>query len=449
MKNVDVIAKNHLFLVAMSLLLPTITSAADSVESNSSTTFPPYNKQQQLQMAVAESLTGGTALLIQDVHPWQTNSIETVLDSWGIDYDIINSTSIAGATLEDYKFIIIASDQPQTFYDNYNAEKEKFATYLRNGGTLEFHAADQGWQSGRWYRLPGGITHEHHSDSSNTIYDDDFDSDNTATLRNKHPIVASMRTPFSGSSASHGHFSNLNVIRSNILIITRDGQNLPTTIEYSYGGGKGRVIATTNTIEFYYGRNSEMKSMLPNLIEYTALKSKMKLDFEGWGWSNPLTTDMYVSQVFLDPKYDLYFNDKAHLGIDIGASVNAPVFSICKGHVVGSPSSVVDDSKGAFLARLTVQCDTGNFAIVYGHITNPKVSLAEGTPVDENQQIAEVRAGASGNSHLHLGINVTGEVYFKGTTWGFGQSPATATFQQVMSHGWRDPVSYLRANNGP
>ena len=102
---------------------------------------------------------GSQVLLIQDAAPWGSVANETVLDANGIAYDVINSSSIAGTDFMGYRVVLVASDQPTSFYTVVASNQSKFDTYVGAGGVLEFHAAGWGWNSGdaSLVTLPGGM----------------------------------------------------------------------------------------------------------------------------------------------------------------------------------------------------------------------------------------------------------------------------------------------------
>ena len=167
------------------------------------------------------------------------------------------------------------------------------------------------------------------------------------------------------------------------------------------------------------------------------------VDFSKLGWVNPLEKKyMYISSCFLDPNYEKDFPCRTHIGIDLKAQANSIVKSICKGSVIGQPSSVIKDN--VWDSRIVIKCDEG-FSVVYGHITNPQISLNDGKRVEKDIPIAMV-GNMGGNSHLHFGINIHGDIYFdqksknKCDWWGFGQCPNTEPREVIFDHGWVDPV---------
>ncbi|MFB3897577.1 MAG: kelch repeat-containing protein, partial [bacterium] len=197
------------------------------------------------------NLIPATVLLLQDTHPWDTYSLESVLDANGIFYTIASSADIPTINLTPYKIVMIASDQSSTFYATYLANTAKFDSYVANGGILEFHACSFGWNDGNFLGpLVGGVT-------INWVYEN-YNSITDAA----HPAVHGVPDLIYGSSASHGDFDNL---ISGTDIITRElNRNQPTLIEYKYG--TGRVLASTQPLEYGYAYDQESGPILNNLI---------------------------------------------------------------------------------------------------------------------------------------------------------------------------------------
>jgi len=197
--------------------------------------------------------------LFKNVDAWDYPANEVILKRYGIPYDLYNSTDMGTVDLSKYGKVIIASDQNQTFYDAANASRTWFEDYAENGGVLEIHAADMGWNSGQWIDdLPGGITYT--SGSRNTIN----------IIVNHHPLV---RTPNTitdpeldnwGSSA-HGFFT---AYPSGTLEILEEATDFnPVYIEVPFGSGV--ILASSQTLEYGYGVDPN-SFILENSILYLA-----------------------------------------------------------------------------------------------------------------------------------------------------------------------------------
>jgi len=72
-------------------------------------------------------------LLIQDYLPWYSNANIEELNALGITYDSINSNSLPDIDLNNYKAIIITSDQPAGFYDIIRQHKTRWDAFVNNG----------------------------------------------------------------------------------------------------------------------------------------------------------------------------------------------------------------------------------------------------------------------------------------------------------------------------
>ncbi|HOX76875.1 MAG TPA: hypothetical protein PLW31_02450 [Bacteroidales bacterium] len=198
--------------------------------------------------------SGCNFLVFMDNLPWNSSAIQTILTANGESWVLQNSASMASTDFSMYDVIIIASDQIPSFYDNFAANFAKFVTFVTNGGSLEVHAATCGWNSPCGYSvlLPGGVFTTEQYDDYNLVVDA------------AHPIVAGVSSPFSGSYASHGYFSNL--VAGTDIITETSSNNKPTTIQYVYGAGI--VTATTCTYEFGYDFGQEAGEMLVNNLNY-------------------------------------------------------------------------------------------------------------------------------------------------------------------------------------
>ena len=93
-------------------------------------------------------LNNNKVLLIQDYLPWYSNANIEELNNLGIAYDSVNSNSLPDINLDNYKAIIITSDQPAGFYDIIRQHKARWDAFVEKGGLLISHNGDHGWQNG-------------------------------------------------------------------------------------------------------------------------------------------------------------------------------------------------------------------------------------------------------------------------------------------------------------
>lgn len=190
-------------------------------------------------------------LILKDVDPWRFPANEQVLRELNIPFSVAGTAEMNGVDPNDFKLIIVASDQPQAFYNAFEANFSKFDSFVRNGGLLQFNAADKGWETGFWNRIPGGVTHKKLYDETNYVINED------------HPFVQNVPSSFTGEYASHGHFVNP---PEQTTMITRDRAGVQTTM--LYGVGSGKVIASSVALESIYGWQWDAKQMLPNIIKW-------------------------------------------------------------------------------------------------------------------------------------------------------------------------------------
>ena len=190
---------------------------------------------------------GENVLIIRDELPWGYDVNEPLLVSMGATVTVISSSQIQNTDFNSYDLILIPSAQNDTFYSNYHLHKSKFESYLNFGGTLQFHCAT----FSPTITLPGDVQAVFQTSPANYVVD------------YSHPVVDSVDSVLTGSSASHNYFTNL---VQNTQVIIQDDVSRPTLIEYRFGSGT--VIATGMTWEFYYP-DGLGNPLLPNVMAYT------------------------------------------------------------------------------------------------------------------------------------------------------------------------------------
>lgn len=156
-----------------------------------------------LAFAASVDKYGFGVAIFKNVDPWDYPANEIVLKRYGIPYDVYNSSDMGNVDLSKYSKVVIASDQDQAFYDAVNASRAWFEQYVENGGVLEIHAADNGWNMGQWVDLlPGGINYT--ASSSNAV---DIELLNHPVVRTPNNITNDSLDGW-GSSV-HGYFLHL------------------------------------------------------------------------------------------------------------------------------------------------------------------------------------------------------------------------------------------------
>jgi len=200
-------------------------------------------------------LQGGRTLVFMDALPWGTDALTQVLNANGIPYDMATSSQMGTIDLSQYEVVFLSNDQPQSFYNNYTANRARFEDYVVTGGFLWVGAAAWGWNGGDFDGgvLPGGATVQ------GPVFEDAND-----VLDNAHPTMQGVPDPFTGTSASHAAFQNLPAGTNTIARGQSSG--LPTLIEYDVGAG--RVLAFGQTLEFGWQFGQDPGRILENGVPY-------------------------------------------------------------------------------------------------------------------------------------------------------------------------------------
>lgn len=223
-------------------------------------------------------------LLIQDNVPWVAGTGQdplgatvTELKARNASFCMIGSADIGTTTLSHYKNIIISSGQNQMFYNNLfpsGAVHPSLTTYVQNGGILFANLADDATGPGNgavWSgSFVGGITHTLYFSQNNNIADasSPIITGKYGGVNGGQVVDVGYQADLDGwNYSSHGYFQNLPAGTETVLV---DELNRPVTIDYPFG--KGRVIATLNTVEWQYagggGQFAQNRKVLANEIGY-------------------------------------------------------------------------------------------------------------------------------------------------------------------------------------
>lgn len=76
---------------------------------------------------------GGKVLLLQNTYPWDSTRNNDILNQLGVDYDVKTAAEFASLDLSPYSTIIIASDQPQSFYNTMAGNIAKLEDFVGSG----------------------------------------------------------------------------------------------------------------------------------------------------------------------------------------------------------------------------------------------------------------------------------------------------------------------------
>lgn len=194
-------------------------------------------------MPISTQSVWAKALLIEDILPWGFNSNSGTLTNIGIPFDKISSSNLATQDLNGYNFVVYASDQPQSYYDNINASFSKIDDYVKAGGILIAHACIWGWQDGSWIGLdflPGNLSAVKEYSNSVSITDP-----NSPIVSGPYGTLTA--ADFQGwNYTTHGYFTGL--LPGTEVALDLNDPNKPIYI--TYGWGSGEVRATMMTVEW-------------------------------------------------------------------------------------------------------------------------------------------------------------------------------------------------------
>jgi len=200
-----------------------------------------------------------TALLL-NAEPWGSPANEEVLSKYGVPYAVYGSQDFGQIDLTKFSKVIVASDQNQKFYDDMNTYRLWFEDYVKGGGMLELHAADSGWNGGKWVgTLPGGLVWNGYYAQYVTIVDP------------LHPVVT-LPNPITDAEldnwnyAVHGWF--ISYPQNSYIVIKEDGTGYPAYLEFDYGAGV--IAATSQTLEWAYMHGLSL--ILENSLLYTGTR---------------------------------------------------------------------------------------------------------------------------------------------------------------------------------
>lgn len=195
--------------------------------------------------------------LFRNFDPWSYPADEKALSIYGIPCAIFDSSKFGSIDLSKFLKAVIAADQDQSFYLDLDAYRWWFDDYVSNGGILEIHAADGGYNGGfAPGHLPCGLFWKRRA------------SDNVLIVNNTHPI---MTTPNMITAqelddwdiSCHGYFQKY---PANSQIIAVD-EHYGGVVQLVFTYGSGLVIASGMTLE--YGYESEHSRILENTLLYT------------------------------------------------------------------------------------------------------------------------------------------------------------------------------------
>ncbi len=210
-------------------------------------------RPQSLRAALAPRLGISDVLLVQDVLPWGSDAEEALLVAAGARVDRIPAASFADTYLDGYRVIVVASDQPTSFYTTLNWQAMRLEAWVAAGGLLQAQVAGWGSNSGDASRLllPGAVRAQRRLSLMNRV------------VSPKHPIMAGITPEFSGIAASYGFLVGL---PPNAEILTQDPPGGATLAIYE--AGAGIVVAGVQPYEYGFLNGQPAGQILLNMIMF-------------------------------------------------------------------------------------------------------------------------------------------------------------------------------------
>lgn len=226
-------------------------SIQDDEENNSAHCRDKQHNQSQ-QGERSSDFEGKDVLLIETEIPWDSDAndrlLQTLCSEGLIDgYTKMSIISAAKEDFSDYGMIMIANDQTDDFYDKYELIRESLEDYAYNGGAIAFGACDNGWKDSVFsWSLPGGVTKYDLYSYQNYV----SAHRNDLILGTYTDGVALTDDMLNGHYCSHGCFYESTLPTGTVVLLRSSSSLDPTLIDYPFG--KGHVIASCLTWEFYY-----------------------------------------------------------------------------------------------------------------------------------------------------------------------------------------------------
>lgn len=239
----------------------------------------------------------GRALIIEDVYPWDQDSMVLAMTNYNIPYDVITSDELAGTSLAGYSLVCYVSDQPTSYYDNIAADIGDIDAYVAGGGTLLAHLCDNGWSEGDWTGLdvlPDNVGHVT-NDLVQSLHVTD-PSDPVVSGEPNGVMALDDSYFYDWNYSAHGYFTDLPASATTVMGIAGETDE-PVYVTYPYGSGV--VRATMTTIEWGYGNGTDVGYDIPvgprpeflvnellGVAPTTTVSSTFDPAVDGWGFQN-------------------------------------------------------------------------------------------------------------------------------------------------------------------
>ena len=232
----------------------------------------PYIINVQNKSQIGLRAIGGTgderALLIEDTAPWGVESDEQALTALGVPYDAITSDQLASTNLSEYNFIMYASDQSASYYENINTNIQNIIAYVSAGGVLIAHCGSDNWNAEQIFPGPNPSTGPMYLDHT---YDQSVQITNPNNPVAEGLINEELSNIQDGIPAILGHFSwpNPAALGTGLdFVMLLVGENSPSGYYLDYNYGSGKVLATMQSVEWQYAGHGGTSRLLNNEIGY-------------------------------------------------------------------------------------------------------------------------------------------------------------------------------------
>lgn len=225
------------------------------------------NDYQSLNLSLSQSGFGSalSVIIFRDLLPWDSHALDSALAEVGFalgtgehNYYIYPSSEMSNIEMRPgLDLVVISNDQPQGFYDNYAASRERIERFVRDGGTLLWCACDLGWNygsiSGAGLILPGSVTISYSLDQINLVADPGY------------LMLDGFADTLAGNYASQEVFTNLPVGSIEYL---KDSNGNPTLIGFAVE--EGWVVISGQPLEYNYDRREiyNIGDLLPRVIRF-------------------------------------------------------------------------------------------------------------------------------------------------------------------------------------
>jgi len=161
----------------------------------------------------------------------------------------------------------------------------------------------------------------------------------------------------------------------------------------------------------------------------------------GTGFYYPIDVTIAGDENWLYCGAAQYFSGLRHLGADIMAPVDTPVYVVGDGTVVAisGPAASSGWGTGNYGVAVLHESTAGYFIAIYGHIRN--LTVSNGSSVTAGQQLGTIGPYTYG-SHLHFGVRPGSTV--PATNWGRISDPSCSN--PGNTNGFVAPITYVTTN---